>query len=96
MFIIKIKFMKRKKMGELNAEILTKYRRYARDKKAQLFAEGYVDDDHDGSDSATWESGGGVYVVALQQARFQVDPSTEDRWTYQMQLVCESRKDVVF
>ena len=34
-------------MGELNAEILTKYRRYARNKKAQLFAEGYVDDDHE-------------------------------------------------
>ena len=39
--------MKRKKMGELNAEILTKYRRYARDKKAQLFEEGYVDDEHE-------------------------------------------------
>ncbi len=34
-------------MGELNAEILTKYRRYARNKKAQLFAEGYVDDEHE-------------------------------------------------
>ena len=45
--ICKDLLMKRKKMGELNAEILTKYRRYARDKKAQLFAEGYVDDDHE-------------------------------------------------
>ena len=34
-------------MGELNAETLTKYRRYARNKKAQLFAEGLVDDEHE-------------------------------------------------
>jgi len=39
--------IKRKKMGELNAEILTKYRIYARNKKAQLFEEGYVDDEHE-------------------------------------------------
>ena len=45
--ICKDLLMKRKKMGELNAEILTKYRRYARNKKAQLFVEGYVDDDHE-------------------------------------------------
>tara|TARA_R110002012_G_scaffold157292_1_gene318439 strand:- start:2412 stop:3125 length:714 start_codon:yes stop_codon:yes gene_type:complete len=45
--ICKDLLMKRKKMGELNAEILTKYRRYARDKKAQLFEEGYVDDEHE-------------------------------------------------
>ena len=38
---------KRKYMGELNAEKLTKYRVYARKKKAQLFAEGYVDDEHE-------------------------------------------------
>jgi len=42
------------------------------------------------------ETGGGVYSVALQQARFQVDPATEDRWTFQMQFVCESRADVTF
>ena len=45
--ICKDLLMKRKKMGELNAEILTKFRRYAKNKKAQLFAEGYVDDDHE-------------------------------------------------
>ena len=39
---------------------------------------------------------GGVYLVAMQQARFQVDPAMEDRWTFQMQFVCESRKDVKF
>jgi len=42
------------------------------------------------------ETGGGVYVVAIQQCRFQVDPAQEDRWQFQMQLVCESRKDVIF
>ena len=42
------------------------------------------------------ETGGGIYVVAIQQCRFQVDPAQEDRWQFQMQLVCESRKDVIF
>jgi len=42
------------------------------------------------------ETGGGVYIVAIQQARFQVDPAQEDRWQFQMQFVCESRADVVF
>ena len=42
------------------------------------------------------ETGGGVYVVAIQQCRFQVDPAQEDRWQFQMQLVCQSRKDVKF
>ena len=45
--ICKDLLMKRKKMGELDANILTKYRRYAKKKKAQLFAEGYIDDDHE-------------------------------------------------
>ena len=39
--------LKREKMGLLTPEILTKYRRYARNKKAQLFEEGYVDDEHE-------------------------------------------------
>jgi len=41
-------------------------------------------------------SGGGVYSVAIQQARFQVDAAKEDRWTFQMQLVCKARDDVDF
>jgi len=40
------------------------------------------------------ETGGGVYRVAIQQARFQVDPAQEDRWQFQIQFVCESRLDV--
>lgn len=42
------------------------------------------------------ETGGGVYKVAIQQARFQVDPATEDRWSFQMQFVAEAREDVSF
>ena len=50
----------------------------------------------DGDDATADETGGGVYVVAIQQCRFQVDPAQEDRWQFQMQLVCQSRKDVKF
>ena len=42
------------------------------------------------------QTGGGVYTVAIQQCRFQVDPAQEDRWQFQMQFVCESRRDVSF
>lgn len=48
------------------------------------------------ADKHKYETGGAIYVVAVQQARFQVDPATEDRWSFQMQFVAESRKDVVF
>ena len=41
-------------------------------------------------------TGGGVYKVAIQQARFQVDAAREDRWTFAMQFVCKSRQDVTF
>ena len=49
-----------------------------------------------GASGTPSETGGGVYSVALQQSRFQVDPATEDRWTFQMQFVCTSRADVTF
>jgi len=45
--ICKDLLLKREKMGELTPEIITKYRRYARNKKAQLFEEGYVGDEHE-------------------------------------------------
>ena len=38
-------------------------------------------------------TGGASYIVALQQARFQLDAGREDRWIVQMQFVCESRFD---
>jgi len=44
----------------------------------------------------TYATGGGIYKVAIQQARFQVDASKEDRWTFAMQFVCKSRGDVSF
>ena len=39
-------------------------------------------------------TGGGIYKVSIQQARFQVDASKEDRWTFQMQFVARARFDV--
>ena len=41
-------------------------------------------------------TGGGVYRVAFQQARFQLDPAKEDRWTYTLQFVAKSRSGVDF
>ena len=46
--------------------------------------------------TGTNHTGGGVYKVAIQQARFQVDASKEDRWTFAFQLVSKSRGDVTF
>lgn len=46
--------------------------------------------------TGTDHTGGGVYKVAIQQARFQVDASREDRWTFAMQFVCKSRDGVSF
>jgi len=44
----------------------------------------------------THTTGGGIYIVAIQQCRFQIDASKEDRWTFAMQFVCKSRDDIVF
>jgi len=41
-------------------------------------------------------TGGGLYVVAIQQCRFQIDAAKEDRWSFAMQFVCKSRDDIVF
>lgn len=38
-------------------------------------------------------TGGAVYEVALQQCRFQVDATKEDRYQFSMQFVVTSRKD---
>ncbi len=46
--------------------------------------------------SATDSTGGGIYKVAIQQARFQLDPAKEDRWTFTMQFVSKSRAGVDF
>jgi len=48
------------------------------------------------SDATNSETGGAVYVVAIQQCRFQQDSSKEDRYTFQMQLVASARKDIMF
>lgn len=46
--------------------------------------------------TVTESTGGGIYKVAIQQCRFQVDASREDRWTFALQFVCKSRDDVSF
>ena len=39
---------------------------------------------------------GGIYKVAIQQARFQLNAAKEDRWDFTMQFVCQSRNGVAF
>jgi len=39
-------------------------------------------------------TGGGIWEVAIQQARFQKQAGREDRWEFTMQFVAKSRKDV--
>ena len=39
-------------------------------------------------------TGGGLYKVAVQQCRFQIDAAKEDRWTFAMQFVCKSREGI--
>ena len=48
------------------------------------------------SDTTNTETGGSVYVVAIQQCRFQQDSAQEDRYQFQMQLVASARKDIMF
>ena len=38
-------------------------------------------------------TGGGVYLCAVQQGRFQVDASKEDRYTFSLQFVVAGRQD---
>ena len=45
------------------------------------------------SSGTNYATGGGIYQVALQQARFQLDAGREDRWICQMQFVCTARND---
>ena len=41
-------------------------------------------------------TGGGLYVVAIQQCQFTQEPSKEDRWSFTMQLVAKARSDITF
>ena len=43
--------------------------------------------------SSTHATGGAVYQCAIQQCRFQVDASKEDRYTFSMQFVVSKRQD---
>tara|TARA_Y100001938_G_scaffold150664_1_gene242704 strand:- start:5657 stop:6271 length:615 start_codon:yes stop_codon:yes gene_type:complete len=42
------------------------------------------------------ETGGAVYVVALQTCRISQNAGAENRWEFQMQFICKSRADVTF
>lgn len=46
------------------------------------------------SSLSSWE-GGAVYRVAIQQARFQLNPAREDRYDFSMQMVGGARQDWV-
>ena len=46
------------------------------------------------SDSTSEATGGAIYRVAIQQARFQLNAAREDRYDFTMQFVAESRLDV--
>tara|TARA_R110000824_G_scaffold401764_1_gene615212 strand:- start:23720 stop:24430 length:711 start_codon:yes stop_codon:yes gene_type:complete len=39
------------------------------------------------------ETGGAVYQVAIQSARFDMDAGQEDRWSYQLKFITDHRKD---
>ena len=41
-------------------------------------------------------TGGGIYEVAVQQCRFQLNAAKEDRWDFTMQFVCRARSGVAF
>ena len=42
------------------------------------------------------ETGGALYVVAIQSCRFQQAAGEEDRYEFQMQFVAKSRADIIF
>ena len=47
-----------------------------------------------GSVTDTHSTGGAIYKVAIQQARFQVVAAKEDRYDFSIQFVAESRLDI--
>ena len=47
-----------------------------------------------GSVTDTHSTGGAIYKVAIQQARFQVMAAKEDRYDFSIQFVAESRLDI--
>lgn len=49
-----------------------------------------------GSAHKHFATGGGIYKVAIQQCRFQLNAAKEDRWEFTMQFVCKARDGVDF
>ena len=48
------------------------------------------------STSGANSTGGGLYVVAIQQAQFTQEPAKEDRWNFTLQFVAKARSDITF
>jgi len=46
------------------------------------------------TNDSTQATGGAIYKVAIQQARFQLNAGREDRYDFSLQLVAQSRIDV--
>lgn len=46
--------------------------------------------------SGSGHTGGGIYRVAIQQARFDFNGGEEHFWNYTLQFVCEARSDLTF
>ena len=46
-------------------------------------------------DSAASHTGGAIYRVAIQSARFGLNASREDRYDFSMQFVAAARQDFV-
>ena len=55
---------------------------------------GYASDVINTSSLASW-TGGAIYRIGIQQARFALNPSREDRYDFNMSFVAEARLDWV-
>ena len=48
------------------------------------------------STSSANSTGGGLYIVAIQQSQFSQEPAKEDRWNFTLQFVAKARSDIAF
>jgi len=48
------------------------------------------------STGSAFSTGGGLYVVAIQQCQFTQEPAKEDRWNFTLQFVAKARNDISF
>jgi hypothetical protein len=48
------------------------------------------------STGSAFSTGGGLYIVAIQQCQFTQEPAKEDRWNFTLQFVAKARSDISF